>query len=231
MNELKLIESGLIKVYETEKGEKVVNGRELHEGLENKRQYADWVKQRLIEVDAVENEDYISISQNCEKPSGGRPTIDYILKLNIAKEMAMLEKNSKGKEYRRYLITIEEKYKTNPLLNLSKELQAIFITDKKVQLLETHVAELDEKVDNQITVTYNQATEIQRTVASRVIELLGGKDTKDYKNFKGSYFQQLHRDLKDRLGVPSYRDIRKIDYQSALTYIKAWLPKITTKSA
>lgn len=129
---------------------------------------------------------------------------------------------------------LEETYfriKENPFENLSKELKAIFITDQKVQKLETHVAELDEKVENQITVTYNQANEIQKAVASRVIELLGGKETKEYRNNKGSYFSQLHRDLKDRLGVPSYRDIRKIDYNAALAYIKAWLPKATDKSA
>lgn len=114
---------------------------------------------------------------------------------------------------------------------LSKELQAMFVTDKKVQKLEAHVAALDEKVDNEIRLTYNQATEIQRTVASRVIELLGGKESEIYKTHKGSYFQQLHRDLKDRLGVPSYRDIRKLDYENALAYIKAWLPKATGKSA
>ncbi len=113
----------------------------------------------------------------------------------------------------------------SPYQSLSPELQAIFATDKKVQQLESKVDNLDQKVDNQITVSYNQANEIQKAVSSRVIELLGGKNTPDYKHCKGSYFSQLHRDLKDRLGVPSYRDIRKIDYQNALGYIKAWLPK------
>ncbi|EPR10119.1 ORF6C domain-containing protein [Ruminiclostridium papyrosolvens] len=119
----------------------------------------------------------------------------------------------------------------SPYQSLSPELQAIFATDKKVQQLESKVNNLDEKVDNQITVSYNQANEIQKAVSNRVVELLGGKDTLDYKHYKGSYFSQLHRDLKDRLGVPSYRDIRKIDYQSALGYIKAWLPKVVDKTA
>ena len=102
MNELKILEStGLIKVYETDKGEKVVNARELHEGLENKRQFSDWVKQRLDEVGAVKNSDYTLISQNCETSTGGTVRKEYILKLPTAKEMAMLERNEKGKEYRK----------------------------------------------------------------------------------------------------------------------------------
>lgn len=131
-----------------------------------------------------------------------------------------------------YVTKFEEMEKqTNPLLNLSKELQAIFITDQKVQKLEAHISELDEKVDNQITVSFNQANGIQKAVSSRIIELLGGKETNEYKFYKGSYFQQLYRDLKDRLGVPSYRDIRKIDYKKTLDYIKAWLPKAEQKGA
>lgn len=112
---------------------------------------------------------------------------------------------------------------------LSKELKAIFITDKKVQAIEVRIDRLDEKVDNEIRITFNQAKEIQFNVSSRVIELLGGKESLEYKNHKGSYFQQLHHDLKDRLGVPSYRDIRKLDYTAALAYIKAWLPKASER--
>ncbi len=47
MAELKLIENELVPVYETSTGEKVVNGRELHKVLNSKRQFADWIKERL----------------------------------------------------------------------------------------------------------------------------------------------------------------------------------------
>ncbi len=90
---------------------------------------------------------------------------------------------------------------------------------------ETRINALDEKVDNQITVTYNQAKEIQFAVKSKVIDLLGGKESASYRKHKGSYFKQLYNDLYNRLGVPSYRDTRKIDFGSAMAYIKAWLPK------
>lgn len=109
--------------------------------------------------------------------------------------------------------------------------QQVGMLADEISVVSTKVIQLDEKVDNEIRVTYNQANEIQKSVSSRVIELLGGKESKDYKNHKGSYFSQLHRDLKDRLGVPSYRDIRKVDFDAALAYVKAWLPKAEDRQA
>jgi prophage antirepressor-like protein len=108
-------------------------------------------------------------------------------------------------------------------------LEALQDTVKVLTDHEERLNKLSFKVDNQITITFNQAKDIQSAISSRIIQLLGGKASEDYKEYKASYFQQLHRDLKDRLGVPSYRDIRKIDYDSALAYIKAWLPKVTAE--
>ena len=108
-DKLKMIENELISVYETDKGEKVVYGTELFECLGSKRQYTDWIKERFLDCDAIENQDFQSFSQKNEK--GGRPKTEYIIKLDIAKEMAMLERNDIGKKVRRYFISVEERYK------------------------------------------------------------------------------------------------------------------------
>lgn len=111
MQELKLIENELVSVYKTSTGEKVVYGTELHAVLEVGRDYSTWVKGRLIECDAIEKEDFDSFPLNGGKPTGGRPKQEYIIKLDTAKEMAMLERNEKGKQVRRYFIRVEKKYK------------------------------------------------------------------------------------------------------------------------
>lgn len=123
MNHLKVIENELVPVYETSTGEKVVYGTELHNVLEVKSKFADWIKNRLSDCEATENEDFESFSKILEK--GGRPQIDYIIKLDTAKEMAMLERNEKGKEVRRYFISVEKKYKHEGIetKNLSPQLQ------------------------------------------------------------------------------------------------------------
>lgn len=111
MNDLKLLENELVPVYTTSTGEKVVYGTELHAVLEVKSNYRDWIKNRIKDCDARENEDFESFAKFLAK--GGRPQIEHIIKLDTAKEMAMLERNDKGKRVRRYFIEVEKRYKEN----------------------------------------------------------------------------------------------------------------------
>lgn len=108
MKSLTVIENELVPVYETSTGEKVVYGTELHRVLEVKSKFADWIKNRLNDCEATDKEDYEAFSKNLE--NGGRIK-EYIIKLDTAKEMAMLERNEKGKQVRRYFIQVEKKYK------------------------------------------------------------------------------------------------------------------------
>lgn len=133
MEELKVFDDGMVPVYETSTGEKVVYGTDLHKVLGSKRQYTDWIKSRFSECDAIEKEDYEGFSQNCEKPTGGRPKHEYIIKLDVAKEMAMLERNEKGKQVRRYFIQVEKKYKMAQEL-VAKQLQDLAqFMEKQIQ--------------------------------------------------------------------------------------------------
>lgn len=109
MNDLTLFENGLIKVYVTDTGELIVDGRELWEGVGSRQQFADWIKKRLSECDAVENENYSCFHKKMK--ANNATMIEYYIKLDTAKEMAMLEKNEVGKQYRKYLIATEKKYK------------------------------------------------------------------------------------------------------------------------
>ena len=108
MQTLQVIENELVPVYETSTGEKVVYGSELHSVLEVKSNYRDWIRNRLGDCEAVEKEDYEAAK--ILAPSG-QTKIDHIIKLDTAKEMAMLERNEKGKQVRRYFIQVEKKYK------------------------------------------------------------------------------------------------------------------------
>lgn len=106
--ELRVIVNGLVPVYETSTGEKVVYGSELHTVLGAPSVYREWVKRRLTDIDAVDKEDFEGVE--ISTPSG-QTKKDHIIKLDTAKEMAMLERNEKGKQVRRYFIQVEKKYK------------------------------------------------------------------------------------------------------------------------
>lgn len=111
MNELKLLENELVPVYTTSTGEKVVYGKDLHKKLEVKTDFSTWIKRRFNECDAEEKAGYDLLPKIEEQISGAKHSIDYLIKSGIAKEMAMLEKNTIGKRVRKYFIHIEEKYK------------------------------------------------------------------------------------------------------------------------
>ncbi len=106
--ELRVIVNELVPVYETSTGEKVVYGSELHTVLGAPSVYREWVKRRLTDIDAVDKEDFEGVE--ISTPSG-QTKKDHIIKLDTAKEMAMLERNEKGKRVRRYFIQVEKKYK------------------------------------------------------------------------------------------------------------------------
>lgn len=118
MQNLTVIENELVPVYETSTGEKVVYGSELHEVLGVRTPYKDWSSRRLLDVDAIENEDF-EAAQICA-PSG-QTKKDHIIRLDTAKEMAMLERNEKGKQVRRYFIQVEKKFKAG---KTSKKVQS-----------------------------------------------------------------------------------------------------------
>lgn len=111
MNDLRVIENELVPVYITSTGEKVVYGTEMYTKLKPGTVFADWIKRRISECDAVEDKDFEVFRKKEKNSKGGRPALEYIMKLDIAKEMAMLEHNETGKQVRRYLIRVEEKYK------------------------------------------------------------------------------------------------------------------------
>jgi len=162
LNDLKLIDAtGLIKIYVTDKGEPVVDLRELHEGVSSKQEFANWVKQRLNEVDAIENVDYSTFDNfiKREESNLGTKRKDYIAKLDTAKEMAMLERNEKGKQYRRYLIEVEKRYTAQPKVSLNEFDQVT----KLLQMLQTG------NKDG----LFNQATE--RALRLQIAETIAGK--------------------------------------------------------
>lgn len=108
----------IIKITEI-KGQKAVNARELHAFLGNKRQFVDWIKQRIEQYGFIENQDYEVIHNFVKNPNGGRPSEEYALSIDMAKELSMVENNEKGKQARRYFIECEKKLqqpKTSSLL-------------------------------------------------------------------------------------------------------------------
>ena len=86
--------------------ELLCNARDLHKALQVGRKFATWITERIKEYGFVENQDFIAISQNREI-GFGRGKNDYHITLNMAKELAMVEKTEVGRQVRKYFIQCE----------------------------------------------------------------------------------------------------------------------------
>ena len=95
----------LIKITTNDKGQQLVSARELHEFLEVKKDFTDWFKYRVAQYGFEENLDFTTI---LGKSTGGRPSKDFAIKIEMAKELSMVENSEKGKEARKYFIECEK---------------------------------------------------------------------------------------------------------------------------
>ncbi len=101
----------LIKIETNENNEPVVNGRDLYEALGAKTEYRHWIE-RMIEYGFKEGADYLKIEEKVDGQKRPRTyeQTNHILKLDMAKEIAMLQRNEKGKEVRQYFIEVEKEF-------------------------------------------------------------------------------------------------------------------------
>ena len=134
MDNFSVIDNEIVPVYETDKGEKVVFGKDLHIALQVKTDFSTWVKRRISECDATEKADYDLLPKIEEQVSGAKRSIDYIIKLDIAKEMAMLERNEIGKRVRKHFIEIENRYNQKAIdrTQLSPQTQALIALTESI---------------------------------------------------------------------------------------------------
>lgn len=197
MNNLTVIENELVPVYETSTGEKVVYGSELHEVLGVKSRYREWIDRRLQDIDAVENEDFQAAEISA--PSG-QTKKDHIIKLDTAKEMAMLERNEKGKEVRRYFIRVEKKYKVASLATqeLSPQLQVMINLEIEQKRQAEKIEHVEERIESIREVVAIDTTS-WRDDTGRILRKIGIEcgDSKSYQDVRAESYQLLEK----RMGV------------------------------
>lgn len=111
--------------------------------------------------------------------------------------------------------------KFNPYKNMSKELQAILLVDKKQQELDTRITSIEDKM----TVNYELAENLRIAINRRAIELLGGKDSIAYKKINKKLYAAFYRDIKRTFKVNSYKNLSVKNYELAMNFIEGWEPK------
>lgn len=149
MNQLKVIANEMLPVYQNDNGEKFVNARELHDQLMSKQKFADWIKKRIENYGFAENEDFfISLG----KSTGGRPTTDFILTMDTAKEISMVENNEMGRAIRKYFIEVEKRIRQqqakSPAELIYMLAQQNMESERRMVQLEQQVTTVNHRLDN-----------------------------------------------------------------------------------
>lgn len=219
---IRIFSEDVIPVYDTDTGEKVVLGRELHERLKIKSKYADWFK-NMAAYGFEENVDYASFSKILE--NGGR-SIEHAISLDMAKHIAMIQRTPQGMEIRQKLIDLEKNVAVNQFAGASKELQAIFVLDNRSMQHEKRISALE----TNMTVDYEQQRALRRAVNRVVVEALGGKTSPAYldKSTRCKVYSEYNKDAQDWFHVNSISNVPRKDFDNAIAYIEQWRPCANT---
>lgn len=122
--------------------EPVVSGRTLHRELGVNSNYTTWFD-RMTEYGFTEGVDYHVCLPNSESKHGrgGHNKVDHVLKLDMAKEIAMIQRTEKGKEVRQYFIQVERDYNSPEKIMA----RALNIANTRLSLLETTLEQMKPK--------------------------------------------------------------------------------------
>lgn len=196
----------LIKVTTTENGSQVVSARELHKFLESKQDFSTWIKARIDKYGFVSEVDF-----TLHKFMEGKVwKHEYILTLDTAKELAMVEGNEKGKQARRYFIECEKKLRevvTKPMTALeliAAQAQAMVEMEKKMNVMDEKINFIYDKYQNSqkqlSSLPLSDEPIPEQSLRSKINELVHGYATMVGADYKDVWVR-VYKDLYYRYGV------------------------------
>lgn len=146
--------------YDTDKP--TVSGRELHEALGINTPYTQWFG-RMAEYGFTENEDFWTAHKNVIRSDGTempQVQLEHSLTIPMAKELCMLQRNEKGKQFRQYFIKVEEAW-NSPEMVMKRALE---IANRKVEELKQRTFTLETQIEqDKPKVLFAQAVETAHT--------------------------------------------------------------------
>lgn len=234
MNELS---TALFPVETGATGDQFVDARTLHGALEVGRDFSNWIKDRIEKYGFIEGADF---TPNLAESTGGRPGIEYRLSLSMAKELAMVENNDRGREVRQYLIKVEEAWNT-PELVIARALQK---ANDLIVAQRTRLAELKPKADFFDAVASSKTAISMRQVAAalnlpgwgrnKLFAFLRDQAILDdnnlpYRDYQDrGYFRVIEQKWGDTSGGV-HVTLTTLVYQSGVDYIRRLIEKQTAR--
>lgn len=155
---------------------------------------------------------------------GGRPKIEYIITLEIAKHIAMLEKNEIGRHIRQYFIDFEDTHRAraeanpisvqgliaiakNQIAAIEKTQENLAIVAKKVQVLES-----TKRLEGW------QERALSDGVKAKVRDLTKGREVS--QKVLSAYYRAIYKRLKGKYYVARYSEIPSVKFDEALHFVE-----------
>ena len=231
------MEQELIKVEINRNNEKCVSGKELHKVLEIGTRFDTWFK-RMCEYGFVANVDFIPMLKIVHDPitKKDREVLDdYIIKLDMAKEIAMIQRTEKGKQVRLYFIEIEKKYKQEKQLPITylEALEQLVATEKARLQLEQENKEVKQKLEYKQEIinglTEDTKLQTQRQLLREIINMKGTFLIQTRWNLLYDFYDKVKK-MKVRARCEGYnlKQTKQKDKLSVLGYIDEVLGDIPT---
>jgi len=117
----------------------------------------------------------------------------------------------------------EELRKPKVLTDREQRVEALKLTLEHEEKLVEYDGRLSKLEDN-VRIDSFEQNALQKQIKKRVYKVFetanpNGLDLK-------KLFPCIHRNFRDAFGVPTYRDLRKLDYEEAISWVKTWRPLI-----
>nr|DAY31726.1 MAG TPA: antirepressor [Caudoviricetes sp.] len=215
MNELQIIE------------EREVLGREfrIYGDFENPlflaKDVAEWIEYDISSINKMLNnvDGTEKVRKNVPTPGGNQEM--WFLTEDGLYEVLMLSRKPIAKEFKKQVKEILKTIRKTGSYSKPMSVQDILIATLEEQKKMVHRIEIVEnKVDNEIRIDQSEQRKLQKAINIRVYQRLDVINAE-----KRLMFPAIHRDVKDRFGVASYRDIKRKDLTEALAYVQNWIEK------
>ena len=133
----------LLKINTTDSERITISARDLYEFLEATERFSSWFD-RMKQYGLTEGEDFTSVKSFTVVNNGAHKEIDdYQLTIDTAKQIAMLQRNEKGTQARKYFIQVENAW-NSPERVMAR---ALTIANKTIETLKIENSEMNPKAD------------------------------------------------------------------------------------
>jgi len=223
--------SNLITIQTNDNMEQIVSARELHEKLGLSQKFTDWFKYQSEKLNLKEGIDFIT---NLGESTGGRPSVDYIVPIDIAKHLCMISGGEKAHLIRQYFIQAEKAW-NSPEMVMSRALKLaerkIISLEEERQMLLPKAQSYDQFMDGSNLQTMNDVAKCLGIGRNKLFALL--KQKKILRSNNTPYQEYIDRGYFEVKEKPIKMGDASINYAQTFVTAKGvdYISKLIEKTA